>query len=248
MSTRRAGGHPCSPISASVSPRPSMRLVFVSTSAMALREHSERLLIAGARVAHRMRQAPHGLGRSARTLEPGIDHASTSPHALKSGVSALTAAAGVRRLIARCTGVARRAAVGQVVAVHGRQHYVFQAHQLDAGGDVRRLIRVEPAARAVGVDGTEAAGARTPRPSQDRRGAGVPALRCGAFGFAHGRSGARARCGARSRSWADRRRRLEQRGCREVGCGPPTARLDAVADRRVALRRSVLRASALAAR
>ena len=50
-------------ISSSVSPSPSIRLVLVSTSGrkrFACVEHAQRLLVARARIAHRMRQATHG--------------------------------------------------------------------------------------------------------------------------------------------------------------------------------------------
>src|SRR5690606_36972447 len=69
------------------------------------------------------------------------------------------------------------AAVGQIVAVDGRQHDVFQAHELDGARRVLDLVRVEPAARVARVDGAELTRARADLAHEHDRGRAVrPAL------------------------------------------------------------------------
>src|SRR3990170_3211011 len=71
-----------------------------------------------------------------------------------------------------------RAAVGQVVAVHGRQDHVGEAELFDRDGDLPRLLRVHDASRVPRGHGTESATARAHVPEEhDRRGAPAPALR-----------------------------------------------------------------------
>ena len=51
---------------------------------LGVRQHGQRLLVAGARIAHRMRQAPHGLDVLREHLQAGIDHGfHVAQHALE---------------------------------------------------------------------------------------------------------------------------------------------------------------------
>jgi hypothetical protein len=74
-------------------------------------------------------------------------------------------------------GVVGSAAVGQIVAVHGREHHVAQPHEPDRFGGLCRLVGIEPAFRVSRVHGAEAAGAGADRAHEHDRGRAVrPAL------------------------------------------------------------------------
>ena len=92
-------------ISSSVSPRPSIRLVLVRTAGrcrFACASTSSVCSVACARIAHRVRQPPTVSTFCANTSRPESTTVSTSASTpWKSGVSASTAVAGLRRLIAR---------------------------------------------------------------------------------------------------------------------------------------------------
>ena len=68
-------------ISASVSPSPSMRLVLVRACGpadFAVREHLEGAAVARSRIAHRMREALHGLDILREHLDPASSTVCTS--------------------------------------------------------------------------------------------------------------------------------------------------------------------------
>ncbi len=143
-------------------------------------EHAQR----SARSSHADR-APDGVRRRtvstfcANTSRPESTTVSTSASTpWKSGVSASTAVCGAALLDGTdAVRVVLRAAVGQIVPIHGGQHHVLELHELDGAGHVLRFFGVEPAVRVAGVDRAEAAGARTDGAHQhDGAGTGVPAL------------------------------------------------------------------------
>ena len=142
-----------------------MRLDFVSTfGAMALREreHVERLPVAGARVADLAREALDGLEILREHVEAGVDDrrdvGEVAGEVRRQRLDGRLRAARLDR--ADAVGVVARAAVGQIVAIDGRQHDVAKAHELDGARRVRDLVGIEPAARVARVDGAELARAR----------------------------------------------------------------------------------------
>ena len=242
-------------ISASVSPSPSIRLVFTSTPGrcrLACASTASVCSYDGARITDGMREATHGLDVLREHLEAAVDDGlDVRQHALKIGGQRLDCRLRIERLDfahARCEVCG--ATVGQIVAVHRREHDVAQLHQLHGARGVRGLLGVEPAARIAGVDRAEAAGARADLAHQhDRRGAGVPALAdVRALGFlADRREAMLADCLLDGLEAATgRHRRAQPR--RLAACGrhrrAGRGRLDAVADGGEALRRLVFLAAA----
>ncbi len=134
-------------ISSSVSPSPSIRLVLVSTVGLVLlgvREHGERLLIAGARIAHGMRQPLHRLDVLREHFESRIHHGlDVAQHALE--IRRQRFDGDVRRAPldgANGAGVVPGAAIRQIVAIHRGEHDVLELHELDAARGVLGLLRV----------------------------------------------------------------------------------------------------------
>ena len=150
---------------------PSIRLVLVSTVGLVLlgvREHGEGLLVARARIAHRMRQPLHRLDVLREHFEARIHHGlDVAQHALE--IRRQRFDGDVRRAPldgANRSGVVRGAAIRQVVAIHRGEHDVLELHELDAARGVLGLLRVEPAARIAGVHASRnGRRACTPRPS-----------------------------------------------------------------------------------
>ena len=82
-------------------------------------------------------------------------------------------------LVDRANGVRedQGAAVGQIVAIDGRNHEILPAEVAHGFGDADRLEPIDLAARVAGLHVAEAAAARAGiAQDHDRRGAGAPAL------------------------------------------------------------------------
>ena len=144
-----------------------------------VREHGQRLFVGRARIAHGMRQATHGLDVLREDVESAVDdRLDVGHHALEIGRQRLDRGCGIEALdLAHARREVRGAAVGQVVAIHRRQHDVLELHQLHGARGIGRFVGIEPATRVAGIDGAEAAGARADLAHQhDRGGAGIPAL------------------------------------------------------------------------
>ncbi len=147
--------------------------------ALACGQHVQSLRIAGARVAHGMREAAHRLEVLREHVDPAIDHGlDVRAHALEIRCQRLDGGRGIALFDgADGRGVVGRAAVRKIVAVHGGEHDVAQPHQLHRTRNVRGLLRIEPTTRVAGVDGAEPAGTSADRAHQhDGGGAGVPAF------------------------------------------------------------------------
>ncbi len=143
------------------------------------REHVERLTVTGARVADLAREPLDGLEILREHVHAGVDDGrdvgKLAGEIRRQRLDGRLRAAGLDR--ADAIGVMARAAVGQVVAIDGRQHDVAKAHELDGARRVRDFVGIEPAVRVAGVDCAELARARAHRAHQhDRRSAVVPAL------------------------------------------------------------------------
>ena len=143
------------------------------------REHVERLPVTGTRVAHLARQPLDGLEILREHVDAGVDDGrdvgELAGEIRRQRLDGRLRAARLDR--ADAIGVMARAAVGQVVAIDGRQHDVAKAHELDGARRVRDFVGIEPAARIARVDGAELARARADLAHQhDRRRAVVPAL------------------------------------------------------------------------
>ena len=189
----------------------------------------------------------------ANTSRPLSTTVSTSrQHALEIRRQRLDRGLRVQPLdLAHAGGEMRGAAVRQVVAVDRRQHDVLQAHELHGARGVGGLVGIEPAARIAGIDRAEAAGARAdlahqhdawrcPRSSTRRcSGTWLPRRpwRGDARAPSRGRRRSRAPAGIGARSQA----RLAASPARDVAA---RGRLDAVLDRRKALRGHVFLAAA----
>ena len=146
---------------------------------LGVREHGQCLLVAGAWIAHRMRQAAHGLDVLREHVEPGIDHQfDVAQHALKVGRQGFHCGVGRTLLDGAHAGcVMSRTAVLQIVAIDRSEHDVLELHKRDAGGDIARLLGVQPAVRIAGIDGAEPAGTRADLAHHhDGGGAGIPTL------------------------------------------------------------------------
>src|SRR6185312_2971124 len=144
-----------------------------------MREHSQRLLVPGARISHRMGEASHGLDVLRKDIESGVDDRldvfEHSPEVRRQCFNSGRRIASLDRTDAG--SVVAGAAVRQIVAIDRGKHDVFELHQLDAAGSVLRFVRIEPTTRVAGIDRAEAAGSCADRAHEhDRGGAGVPAL------------------------------------------------------------------------
>ena len=217
---------------------------------LGVRQHTQRLLVARAGIAHRMGEPTHRLDVLREDLEPGVDHGlDVGRDALEIRDQGLDR--GLRHQVLdgpHRGGEMRRAAVRQVVAVDGGQHDIAQTHQLHGARGVARLLGVEPAAWVAGVHRAETAGTGADLAHQhQRRGAGVPALAdVRALGLFTDRRKAMLAHGA-AHGFVVRaagERRLEPArlaaGHTHRRCG---GGLDAVADRREPLRGAVLLAA-----
>ena len=214
-------------------------------------EHLQRLLVTGARIAHRMREAPHRLDVLREHFEAAVDDGfDVCKHALEIRRQRFDCGCGIQLLdLAYARSEVTRAAVGKIVAIDRGQHDVLQAHQLHGPGAVRGLVGIEPATRIAGVDGAEAASTRAHRAHQhQRRGARIPALAdVRTLGlFAHGGKTVLAHGGAHSvERLARRHGRAQPLRLATDRQGARSGRgLDAVLDRREALRGAVLVAAA----
>ena len=154
-----------------------MRTLWAMT--LGMREDGERLRIACARVADRVRQPADGLDVLGKHLEPAVDHrldvGQCTLEVRGQGFDGRIRTAALDLADAR--GEVRGSAVRQVVAIDRSEHDIAQAHEFDGTRGVRGLIRVEPSARIPGVDRTEPARASTDLAHQHQgRGTGVPAF------------------------------------------------------------------------
>ena len=150
-------------------------------------QHMERALVAGARIAHRGRQAAHRLEvlrEDVRARREDRRHGLRA--ALEVGRQRLDPGGRGTALDGADAGrVVRRAAIRQIVPIDRREHHVVETHQRHRLGHVGRLVGVQPAARIAGVDGAKPAGAGADAAHEHDGGdAGVPALAdVGAVGF-----------------------------------------------------------------
>ena len=140
-------------------------------------QHPQRLLVTGARIAHRMGQAPYGLDVLREHFETRVDHGiDIRRHPLEIGHQSLDGGLWHQRLDLPHRGREMCSApVGQIVAVDRGEHHITEAHELYGARRIARLFRIEPATRVAGVDGAEATGPRADLAHQHQgRRAGVP--------------------------------------------------------------------------
>jgi hypothetical protein len=126
-----------------------------------------------------MSQPPHGFDVLSEYLQAAGDHGfHIREVALEVRRQRFYRRAGIEPLdFANAGREMCRTAISQIVAVHGCQHHVLQAHQLHGMCAIARFVAIQPAMRVAGIDGAEATRASADRAHEHQgRSACIPAL------------------------------------------------------------------------